>query len=255
MRKAAMILLTISLALIAETTAAAQTSDDVIGRVRRIVEEIKTASYPELAHLKNSEIEIKLFDSPSDYFQTRFTFTSFLFKKKLRYLLRVNRKLFADGMPEDGLRAILAHELGHIVYYKSRNRLALLGLVRLACKGFTARFERGTDLEAIQRGYGNGLKSYRLWLYGQIPPNKLEEKKRNYFSPAELDALQLRLRAQPELMKQWRKYPPRSLKELEGPQSQEMRTKVSKNPRAVLPEENSPTSLPSAKPFSHYGAK
>lgn len=215
MRKAAMIVLIIYLALAAETMASAQASDDVAGRARRIVEEIKAAFYPELADLKNAEIEIKLFDSPSDYFQTRFTFTSFLFKKKLRCLLRVNRNLFAHGVPDDGLRAILAHELSHVVYFKTRNRLALLGLVRLACKSFTARFERGTDLEAIQRGYGNGLKSYRLWLYGHIPAKKIEEKYRNYFSPAELDALQLKLRGQPELMKQWRKHPPRSLKEIE----------------------------------------
>jgi hypothetical protein len=212
MRKAAMVLLTIWLVMALETMAAAQASNDVLGRVRRMVEEVQSASYPELIDAK---IVIKLFDSSSDYFQTRFTFTSFLFKKRLRYLLRVNRDLFADGVPEDGLRAILAHELGHIVYYKSRNRLALLGLVRLVCKNFTARFERGTDLEAIQRSYGDGLKSYRLWLYGQIPPGKIEEKKRNYFSPPEIDALQLRLRAQPELIKQWRKHPPRSLEEIE----------------------------------------
>jgi hypothetical protein len=218
MRKAAMVLLTIWLALALETMATAQASNDVIGRVRRMVEEVQAASYPELPALpapKDAKIEIKLFDSSSDYFQTRFTFTSFLFKKRLRYLLRVNRKLFADGVPEDGLRSILAHELGHVVYYRSRNRLALLGLVRLVCKGFTAHFERRTDLEAIQRGYGDGLKSYRLWLYRQISPGKIEEKKRNYFSPLEIDALQLRLRAQPELMRQWRKHPPRSLEEIE----------------------------------------
>ncbi|MEO6725940.1 MAG: hypothetical protein ABIU20_09615 [Blastocatellia bacterium] len=52
----------------------------VIERVRRIIEEIKAASYPELSNLKAAEIEIKLFDSPSDYFQTRFTLPSFLFK-------------------------------------------------------------------------------------------------------------------------------------------------------------------------------
>src|SRR5215213_9827238 len=140
MRKAAMVLLTIWLALTVETMAAAQASTDVIGRVRRVVEEVQAASYPEL---KDAKIEIKFFDSSSDYFQTRFTFTSFLFKKRLHYLLRANRDLFADGVPEDGLRAILAHELGHVLYYKSRNRIALLGLVRLVCKGFTARFERG----------------------------------------------------------------------------------------------------------------
>ena len=190
--------------------------DSVIERVRRIVEEIKIASYPELANLKNAEIEIKLFDSPSDYFQTRFTFTSFLFKKRLRYMLRVNRNLFASNAPDDGVRAIIAHELGHVVYYKARNRIQLLGLARLACKGFTARFERATDLRAISRGYSDGLKSYRLWLYRQIPAKNVMEKRRNYFSPAEIDALNLKLRAQPKLMEKWLKAPPNSLEKIEG---------------------------------------
>ncbi|HMX29306.1 MAG TPA: M48 family metalloprotease, partial [Blastocatellia bacterium] len=159
MRKAAMMFAAIWLML--TLTASAQVNDDTISRVRRIVEEVRAASYPEL---KTAEIEINLFDSPSDYFQTRFTFTSYLFRNRLRYVLRVNRKLFSAGTPEDGVRAILAHELGHIVYYRTRNRLALLGLTRLACRDFAARFERGTDLEAIARGYGEGLKSYRLWL-------------------------------------------------------------------------------------------
>jgi hypothetical protein len=84
----------------------------------------------------------------------------------------------------------------------------------LACSGFAARFERATDLEAIARGYGDGLKSYRWWLYCHIPADKLAGKKRNYFSPEEIDSLQLKLRAQPELLKQWRKAPPRSLEKI-----------------------------------------
>ena len=211
-----MILLAVLMLCIESKAASTIGNDDaVIERVRRIVEEIKAASYPELANLKDAEIEIKLFDSPSDYFQTRFTFTSFLFKKRLRYLLKVNRNLFANNAPEEGVRAIIAHELGHVVYYKARNRIELIGLVRLACKGFTARFERTTDLQAIARGYSDGLKSYRLWLYGKVPAKRLAEKKRNYFSPAEIDALKLKLRAQPELMKKWLKAPPRSLEEIE----------------------------------------
>jgi len=203
--------------------AEADANDPVAERVRQIVEEVKAASYPELAGV---EIEIKLFDSPSDYFQTRFTFSSFLFKKRLRYLLKVNRNLFVHGVPEDGLRAILAHELGHIAYYKAHHRLELLGLARLACGGFTARFERATDLEAIARDYGDGLKNYRQWLYGHIPANKLVEKKRNYFSPAEIDGVQLKLQAQPELLRQWRKRPPRSSEEIERtpPPSQTLHT-------------------------------
>ena len=201
------------MALLLTIVARAGTNDDaVIVRVRQVVDEVKATSYPDL---KDAQIEIKLFDSPSDYFQTRFTFGSYLFKNRLRYLLKVNRDLFTNGVPEDGMRAIIAHELGHVVYYKSCSRAKLLGLVRLEGGGFTAQFERATDLEAIARGYGAGLKSYRVWLYSHIPANKLAEKRRNYFSPVEIDALQSKLRVQPELMKQWRKSPPRSLEEIE----------------------------------------
>jgi hypothetical protein len=189
-----------------------ETDDKVIERVRRIVEEIRANSYPEL---KGLEIEIKLFDSKSDYFRTRFTFTSFLFGRNLRYVLRVNRNVFSHNAPEDGLRAIVAHELGHIAYFKSKNRVRHLCLIRLATKGFTARFERRTDLKAIAQGFGEGLKSYRQWLYGQIPSNKLEEKKRNYFSPEEIDAILLKLRRQPSLLRCWLNAAPRSLSEIE----------------------------------------
>lgn len=213
MRNALTILAVVGLTLFAASGAIAATADDlVIEKVRRVVEEVKTKSFPQL---RNAEIEIKLFDSPSDYFQSRFTFTSFLFGKRLRCLLLVNRKLFADGVPEDGLQAVIAHELGHALYYKSRNRLKLIGLVRLACKGFTARFERATDLGAITRDYSESLKSYRRWLYTRIPANKLAEKRRNYFSPEEIDAIQLKLRTQPELLKRWSRQPPRSLTEIE----------------------------------------
>lgn len=213
MRKASMVLAVVGLTLFAACSVMAAPADDlVIEKVRRVVEEVKAASFPQL---RNAEIEIKLFDSPSDYFQSRFTFTSFLFGKRLRCFLLVNRKVFADGVPEDGLRAVIAHELGHALYYKSRNRLKLIGLVRLVGKGFTARFERATDLEAITREYAEGLKSYRRWLYARISANKLGEKKRNYFSPEEIDAIQLKLRAQPELLKRWLLYPPRSLVEIE----------------------------------------
>jgi Zn-dependent protease with chaperone function len=185
---------------------------DVTERVQRVVDEVRQSSYPELQGIS---LHLQLFTSDSDYFQARFTSASFLGRKKLRYVLFVNRQLFAPPPPEDGLRAILAHELGHLVYYQSHCRLQLLSLARLATPGFAARFERATDLLAIERGYGSGLKAYREWLYQRIPAHKLREKQRNYFSPAEIDAVLRRLQAQPALLQRWRKQPPRSLAEIE----------------------------------------
>lgn len=207
------ILLTIGLLASAELGVWAASTDDTVERVRRVVEEVKAKSFPQL---RNTEIIIRLFDSRSDYFQTRFTFTSFLFGKRLKCLMKVNRRLFADDVPEEGLRAIVAHELGHALYYQSRNRLKLLGLVRLLNKDFVARFERATDLKAISLGYGDGLKTYRRWLYAHIPAGKLAEKKRDYFSPEEIDAIELKLRAHPRLIEQWLRRPPRSLAEIQA---------------------------------------
>jgi hypothetical protein len=190
----------------------AHAMDDLTEQMRRRVEAIRRASFPEL---QGVEIHLQFFTSTSDYFQARFTHTSFLTRKKLRYVLFVNRALWAQPPSEEALRAILAHELGHLVYYRARCRLQLLSLVRLASSGFAARFERATDLLALERGYGSGLKAYREWLYQRIPPDKLREKQRNYFSPAEIDAVLRRIQAQPVLLERWRKHPPRSLVEIE----------------------------------------
>jgi len=43
-------------------------------------------------------------------------------------------------------------------------------------------------LEAIKRGYGEGLKEYRLWLYGAVPAKSLPGKRKDYLSPEEIDA-------------------------------------------------------------------
>jgi Zn-dependent protease with chaperone function len=191
---------------------ACRAQSDAAERIRRVVEEVRQSSYPELQGIP---LLIQLFTSDSDYFQARFTNASFLGRRQLRYVLFVNRRLLAQPPPDDALRAVLAHELGHVLYYRAHYRLRLLWLLRLCQPSFAARFERATDLVALERGYGRGLKAYREWLYQRIPAGKLAEKQRNYFSPAEIDALLRRMQAQPALLQQWRKSPPRSLAEIE----------------------------------------
>ncbi len=183
-----------------------------VERARKIVEEIRTASYPEL---KDAKVEIKSFDNESDYFRTSFSACRFVSFRKMHYILKINPRLFESDPPEEGVRAIIAHELDHVLYFKKRNRLRLFGLVRLISKGYTARFERSTDLQAIARGYAEGLKQYREWLYGHIPAKSLKEKRRDYFSPEEIDAIQARLKAQPELLSYWLKHVPRNLADIQ----------------------------------------
>lgn len=195
-----------------QSAAQSQTAKtDAIEQAKIFLEEIKKASYPELL---KSNIRVKPFHSRSDYFQSSFGLFQFLFYPKMCYIVRANPAVVERHAPESGLRAIIAHELAHTFYYKKGNRLRLFGLIRLISKGFTARFERWADLQAIARGYGEGLKEYRLWLYQNVPDEKLKEKKRNYFSPEEIDAIMSATRKRPELMNYWLKEVPRNLDEI-----------------------------------------
>jgi hypothetical protein len=187
------------------------TPEVAIKQTRLIVEEVIKTSYPELV---KADIQVNTFHDDADYFRTLFSFNRFLLGRKMRYFIRVNPRLFELAAPEAGVRAIIAHELGHVLDFQNKNRVKLLRLVRLSSKDYTARFERRTDLQAIARGYAEGLKAYRLWLYRNVPAKKLAEKKRNYFSPEEIDAIQTKLKTNPSLMDHWLKNAPLKLEDI-----------------------------------------
>jgi hypothetical protein len=134
----------------------------------------------------------------------------------MRYFVDVNPALLQEQAPPDGVCAILAHELVHVVSLSRSNRIRRFGLVRLLSKGQTAKFERRADLEAIHRGYGDGLKNYRTWVYLHIPPSKLQEKRRNYFSPEEITAIEKKMLEQPDLFAYWAEHVPMSLRAIEN---------------------------------------
>jgi hypothetical protein len=205
------VLLVLACAAAAETPADCRAGDRA--DIARDVRMVQAASFPEL---KDVNVATGSFRSDADYFRTRFNMTRFLFLLPMRFRVEVNSKLFSEQAPQDGACAILAHELVHVADLKRGNRLRRLGLVRLLSGTYTARFERKTDLEAIARGYGEGLKSYRVWVYGHVPPGKVEEKKRRYFSPEEIAAIEKGLREKPELLEYWRERVPMSLEETEG---------------------------------------
>lgn len=178
-----------------------------------LMQTVKGASFPELA---SADLRMRAFHSPSDYLQTRFSLPRFFLLRPMRYFVEINPRLFQQQAPDDGVCAILAHELSHVVSLSHGNRVRRFGLIRLLSRGYTAKFERATDLEAIHRGYAEGLKSYRLWVYLHAPSNKLAAKRRNYFSPMEIAAIQTKLTEEPELLGYWRKHVPMSLGQIEG---------------------------------------
>ena len=184
-----------------------------MGAVGKVLQDIQSTSYPELAHV---DLRVRSFRSQSDYFRTRFSLSRFLLPMRMRYFVDVNPAVFQEQAPSDGVCAILAHELVHVVSLSRGNRIRRLGLVRLLSEGQITKFERRADLEAIHRGYGDGLKRYREWVYGHIPPSKLQEKRRNYFSPEEIAAIEKRLLEQPNLFSYWSEHVPMNLRAIEN---------------------------------------
>lgn len=184
----------------------------VIDQTEKIVKELVNDSYPQL---KNARIKVKTFNSRADYFRSRFSFSRFLTFRKLHYLILVNPKINKTDAPPEGIRAIIAHELAHIDYYRRHNCFELVGLVALQSNSFTARFERGADLQAIKRGYGAGLIEYRKWLYNNIPAENVSAKKRDYFSPEEIETILKGIRQKPDLIEYFIENVPRNLAEIQ----------------------------------------
>lgn len=160
----------------------------------KLVSDVEKASFPELSRKR---IEIRPFTSESDYFQSRFRLGRFVSGLPMRYEVFVNTRLDQAAPGNDALKAVIAHELSHVLYYSRGPRIRLLGLVRLTRRRFTIRFEHGADLEAIRRGFGPGLIAYREWLYTHIPASKVPIKKRNYYTPEEIRTLVDKLPSRP----------------------------------------------------------
>jgi len=186
---------------------------DALEKTEKLAGEIVAKSYPEL---KAAKIEFKIFKSGTNFFKSQFSVARFMTLRKMRYAIFVNPEVFRRNAPEEGVRAILAHELAHILYYKRKNRVELVGLAGLMNQGFTVKFERRADLEALARGYGEGLKAYRAWLYENIPATAVAAKRRDYFSPEEIDKMLEILSKKTQMLDVWRKKVPRNLREIEG---------------------------------------
>ncbi len=174
---------------------AAADKADAVAQTRELTARTISNSFPKLA---GRTIDFEAFESPSTFFKTRFSVTRYLTLRGTRIMLSVNPCVFELRAPPDGIEAIIAHELAHAENYIHRNLFDKIGLIKLVGSESLARFERRTDLLAIERGYGAGLKAYREWLYQNVPPENVEKKRRNYFSPDEIDAIREILEADPQ---------------------------------------------------------
>ena len=165
-----------------------------------MVRDIIARSFPSL---EGVDIRLKVFRSDSDYFRTSFSVVRFIAGVRMRYVVSVNPEWRRQGAPVEGVRSILAHELAHVDDLKRGKRIRLFRLAGLLSWRRSARFERQADLNAILRDYSSGLKAYRAWLYEHIPLEKLAEKRRDYFSPEEIDAIVAAAAQNPDLFDYW----------------------------------------------------
>ena len=69
---------------------------------------------------------------------------------------------------------------------KDRMALHIMGLAY--ARGELPDYERQTDEQALERGCATGLKAYRLWLYDRVDDETEAQKRRDYYTPEEIDA-------------------------------------------------------------------
>jgi len=142
------------------------------------------------SELQDKSIELRLFENEKRFFFYTFVENTLSPFSKRKYIIRINREILDDPPPLIALKAIFAHELQHLSDYTKMTAIEL-GWLALRYKltqsaAFIAEFERETDRQVIIKGYGEGLKIYREWLYKKIPPEALLSKKENYLSPDEI---------------------------------------------------------------------
>lgn len=179
--------------------------------VEAVFEDLIATSYPELAGVK---YKLYTFKDKTIRFRSNISIRSLFFGKRV-YRLGVNRKVLSDPPPPNALRAVLAHELAHTLYYHRRTR----GQIIKTAKIFFNRdaqidFERATDLEACARGFAPGLAEYREWIRSRMPENSAPKYGQTYYDVDELDELECVRQEQPELLRAWQDAPPRSLEEI-----------------------------------------
>jgi len=119
------------------------------------------------------------------------TTTVFRSSRDRQYLIYINDRLLKNSPGPAALEAILAHELCHIQDFV---RMSGWGLIRLYLNvnyddHFEVKYERETDVCALDLGYADGLKAYRRWLYRTVSdPDIVALKQKVSFTPDQIDA-------------------------------------------------------------------
>jgi len=201
-----------------------------IKQVMPLIEQIIERSFPEL---NNTKIVLGSVKSDSVFLESRPVIHSLL-SFKVKYKITINPKLLQLNLPLFALEGILAHELAHTAYYVTRGRLktALTIFVFFNHHKHVA-FERLTDIDAITRGYGKGIKAYREIVFQGLSENQKRIKSERYFSVEELDEIIAAHQYYPQLREGWLKEPPLNIARIQN-DIRLARRDTDQNPKSVI---------------------
>lgn len=129
-------------------------------------------------------------------------------RKNRRYRILLNddqesyfKPILLRALPFDAQVGILAHELGHIVYYEDLNIFAFgkWGLRYLMEQDFRATHERTTDLMPVYHGLGSQIYQYAYFIRKDSTCREFYEQGREFLDKYYMTDMEL-LKAMEELM-------------------------------------------------------
>jgi hypothetical protein len=130
-------------------------------------------AYSAFPELKDVEIDMVLTQAGAPMESTPEIWSLFGLRKNRRYQILLNdaKGSFFDpillrSLPFDAQVGILAHELGHVVYYHELNifEFGKWGLMYLRDDDFRASHERTTDLMPVYHGLGSQIYQYAYFV-------------------------------------------------------------------------------------------
>ena len=148
----------------------------IIGENKRLPEGFEIAAaiaYSAFPQLKDVDIEMVLTPEGAPMEATPVIKTLFGPRANRRYQILLNDAqssyfdpILLRSLPFDAQVGILAHELGHIVYYQKLNILqfAKWGLMYLLNDDFRATHERSTDIMPVYHGLGSQIYQYAYFV-------------------------------------------------------------------------------------------
>ena len=154
--------------------------------IQELIFEITEDYFPELTDV---HVTIKEFKAKNYFLQAKPQVTSlFNSKVKRKYFIMINSSLYKCSPSTAALKAILVHELEHIVDYENMylGRFIKFTAKYVFGKNYRAHYEQATDMKAIQKGFALGLVEYRLWVYQQLSEQELKKKEFFYLNPEEI---------------------------------------------------------------------